>query len=108
MAASRVGSCGAYLPSKPPLGQVRTDGWSFDLAVPEFARRPAALAEASPRAVPARGANACAARGNGRGRPGGTPVRGVQAEGNHKTFGRAPYLSAFQEGNPTRNYEMEH
>ena len=53
MAASRVDSCGAYTPSEPPLRQIRTDGGSFDLAVSEFAWRPVAFAEASPRAAPA-------------------------------------------------------
>ena len=36
-----------------PIDQRRTDGGGIDLAVPEFARGPEALAEASPRAAPA-------------------------------------------------------
>ena len=46
MEAERVGSYGAYPPSKPPLGRIRTDDGSLDLATPEFAERPVAFAEA--------------------------------------------------------------
>ena len=73
-----MGLCGAYLPSRPPFEQGRTDEGIFDLAVPEFAWWPVAFAEALP---------GVAGGGNWLGRSGAEPVHKVQAEGNHKNFG---------------------